>query len=60
MDVRTFDRKLAAQFRAAYKDAVSGGKETFTFPAFGDAEVLTAYAKYLCEYLEHRGLLTKE
>lgn len=52
-----FTPETAQEFRATYKQALLDGHETFTFQ---DKEVLTTYAKYLCEYLVTKGLLPKE
>lgn len=52
-----FTPETAREFRATYKQALLDGHETFTFQ---DKEVLTTYAKYLCEYLVTKGLLPKE
>ena len=49
-----FTPETAREFRATYKQALLDGHETFTFQ---DKEVLTTYAKYLCEYLVTKGLL---
>ena len=55
--VINFDKPTAEAFREAYKKAVAENKGTFMFQ---DKEVLTCYAKYLCEYMVMQGLLPKE
>ena len=52
-----FTPETAREFRATYEQALLDGHETFTFQ---DKEVLTTYAKYLCEYLVTKGMLSKE
>ena len=49
-----FTPETAREFRATYKQAVLDSQETFVFQG---REVLTVYAKYVCEYLVMRGLL---
>lgn len=49
-----FTPELAREFQAMYKQAVADGAESFMF--YGH-EVLTAYAKYMCEFLAMRGSL---
>jgi len=46
-----FDRAKAERLRKAYKAAVAAGKEEFMFE--GNL-FLTAYAKYVLEYLDMR------
>lgn len=56
-DTIQFDKVTALNFRAAYRVALADHKEVFIFQ---DKEVLTSYAKYLCEYLVMQGLLPNE
>ena len=47
--IMTFNYKTFTKFKAAYKTATMENKEVFIFEG---NEILTAYAKYLIEYLE--------
>lgn len=56
-DEIVFDNHKAEAFRAAYKQALADGQEVFVFEG---KEVLTSYAKYLCEFFVMKGYLPKE
>lgn len=51
----TFDKKKYRGLKKAYNNAVNDNQDSFTFDK---NEYLTAYAKYLLEYLE--GVLIKK
>ena len=49
--VMAFDRPTMIKLNTAYNEALSKQETVFTFEG---VELLTAYAKYLLEYLEER------
>lgn len=45
-----------AELKRLYKKAISDGKDQFVFKGF---DVLVSYAKYLIEYLDSNGTMTR-
>ena len=52
----TFTPESAKQFKSRYEQAVADGETSFTWEG---REVLTSYAKYVVQYLEMKGALSK-
>jgi len=50
-----FDKETAKEFHAEYRMALVRNEDQFVFQGH---DVLTSYAKYLCEYLTNQGLLS--
>lgn len=49
-----FNAEKAEQFRKLYQQAAAAGDESFMWEG---KEVLTSYAKYVCEFFVMQGLL---
>ena len=53
----TFDTVKAERLQLRYNEAVANNEEQFVFEGH---ELLTAYAKYLLQFLQMEGLLSNE
>lgn len=53
----TFDKVKAERLQLRYNEAVANNEEQFVFEGH---DLLTAYAKYLVEFLQAEGVLSNE